>query len=94
LLYKHLTKEFIRVRIGHASTAGFLDPGELRPSHASGLLTFGIPKNASAVSEWFIRTPRRRRNHQISSTFSCFGIGGVYQNPDDERGGISRLLKF
>jgi hypothetical protein len=73
LLYKHLTKEFIRVRIGHASTAGFLDPGELRPSHASGLLTFGIPKNASAVSEWFIRTPRRRRNHQISSTFSCFG---------------------
>jgi hypothetical protein len=22
--------------------------------------------------------------------FSCFGIGGVYQNPDDEKGGFSR----
>jgi hypothetical protein len=26
--------------------------------------------------------------------FSCFGIGGVYQNPDDEKGGFSRPSKI
>jgi hypothetical protein len=26
--------------------------------------------------------------------FSSFGIGGVHQNPDNEKGGISRPSKF
>jgi hypothetical protein len=26
--------------------------------------------------------------------FSCFGIGGVYQNPDEKKGGFSRPSKF
>jgi hypothetical protein len=26
--------------------------------------------------------------------FSCFGIGGVHQNPGNKKGGFSRPLKF